>query len=164
MDHTSYKMYMQHALKLAQEAFAHDEVPVGALIVDKDGKVCAQAYNQTERLHTQTAHAEMLALAQAGKVQGSWRLNECVMIVTLAPCSMCMAAIKLSRISVLVYGAESPVFGFKLDNDFFLPLYNNDTLMIKSGVLADECSAILKQFFQKKRSKGEGRQEKIPKS
>lgn len=152
---TQYELFMREALVCAQQACEEQEVPIGAVIIDKEGTIIARAYNQIEQYHSQTAHAELLAISQAGKYHGDWRLDECTIIVTLEPCSMCMAAIKLSRIRTVVYGADSPIFGFKLDNNHFLPLYNKDALTIIKGVLELECSEILKQFFRGKRRKHE---------
>lgn len=152
----NYESYMQKALCLAEKAYEEDEVPIGALIIDSEGNIIGQGYNKTEQIMSQTAHAELRALEEAGKTKKDWRLDDCILFVTLEPCSMCMAAIKLSRISKIVYGADSPVFGFRLDNDCFIPLYNNDRLFIHKGVLKDECSEILKKFFQKKRNNNEG--------
>ena len=92
------EVYMRQSLELALKAYNEDEVPIGAVVLDKDGSVIGRGYNRTESCKTQTAHAELLALAEAGKVQNDWRLDGCTLFVTLEPCSMCMAAIKLSRV------------------------------------------------------------------
>ncbi len=157
-----YESYMQKALTLACQAYDQNEVPIGAVVVDKEGAIIGSGYNQTEASMSQTSHAELLALADAGKKMGDWRLEDCTIFVTLEPCTMCMAALKLSRIKKVVYGADSPVFGFRLDKDCFIPLYNNDALLIQSGVLKEKCSEILKDFFQKKRNESEGSKRKKP--
>ncbi len=107
---------MRQALKLAQKAAVIDEVPIGALVVNEQGVILGRGYNMVEKLCTQTAHAELRALTQAGKKVGDWRLNGCWLYVTLQPCAMCLNSIKLSRIQGVVYGAESPLFGYHLDN------------------------------------------------
>lgn len=112
----------------------------------------AQAYNATESSHTQTAHAEMLAIAQAGKVLGDWRLQDCWLYVTLEPCAMCMNAILISRLAGLVYGAPSPLFGYlKVDKEGSSWLYKRDALTIVDGICEQEAQQLLKQFFKKKR-------------
>lgn len=122
------------------------------VIVAPDGKVLAQAYNATESSHTQTAHAEMLAIAQAGKVLGDWRLQDCWLYVTLEPCAMCMNAILISRLAGLVYGAPSPLFGYlKVDKEGSSWLYKRDALTIVDGICEQEAQQLLKQFFKKKR-------------
>ncbi len=98
---------MSRALELAAEARNLGEVPVGALVV-RSGRIIAQAYNLRETLHDPTAHAERLALTWAGRALGAWRLDGCVLYVTLEPCAMCAGAIVLSRIARLVYGAADP--------------------------------------------------------
>ena len=143
--------FMQEALAQAQQAFDADEVPVGTVIVDKDGSIIARAYNQVENLDTQCAHAELQALAQAGKAQGDWRLLDCWLYVTLEPCAMCMHAIKLHRLAGVVYGADSPLFGYQLDKKEFDSLYKNDTLQIISGLMSTQAAQLLKHFFKLKR-------------
>jgi tRNA(adenine34) deaminase len=147
--------YMKKALHLACKAYEEDEVPIGALIIDVNGLVIGEGYNKTEQGNSQTLHAELTALASAGKNKQDWRLDGCTIFVTLEPCSMCMNAIKLSRIKKIVYGSDSPVFGFRLDMDCFVSIYNRDVLSIQSGVLSEECSELLKKFFQKKRNDNE---------
>lgn len=147
---------MQQALKEAGKAFAKNEVPIGAVVVDSAGAIVGRGYNRVGKEHTQLAHAEMRALEKAGKKIGDWRLNGCSIFVTLEPCSMCMGLIKLSRIKNLVYGAESPLFGFHLDNDPNNQVYKKDALTIISGVGKDNAESMLKLFFQQMRNrKGE---------
>ncbi len=142
---------MARALELAVEASTLGEVPVGALVVRGD-RIIAQAYNLRETLHDPTAHAERLALTWAGRVMGSWRLDGCVLYVTLEPCAMCAGAVVLSRIERLVYGAIDPKAGaceslYRLASDPRL----NHRPTITAGILADECGEILKEFFQERR-------------
>ncbi len=142
---------MRLAIALAREARNQGEVPVGA-VVARRGVVIAQAHNLRETLHDPTAHAERLALAWAGQAIGSWRLDECVLYVTLEPCAMCAGAIVLSRIARLVYGATDPKAGacaslYRLVSD---PRFNHQA-RITAGVLAAECGEILTEFFQERR-------------
>jgi tRNA(adenine34) deaminase len=142
---------MRRALELAREARNLGEVPVGA-VVARRGVVVAQAHNLRETLRDPTAHAERLALTWAGRAIGSWRLDECVLYVTLEPCAMCAGAIVLSRIARLVYGANDPKAGacaslYRLVSDARL----NHQAGITPGVLADECGEILTEFFQERR-------------
>jgi tRNA(adenine34) deaminase len=142
---------MSRALELAAEARNLGEVPVGALVV-RDGRILSQAYNLRETLRDPTAHAERLALTWAGQALGSWRLDGCVLYVTLEPCAMCAGAIVLSRIARLVYGATDPKAGaceslYRLASDPRL----NHRPAIAAGVLAAECGEILTEFFQERR-------------
>lgn len=147
-----HQRYMQLALTQAQLAFDKDEVPVGAIVVAPDGKVIAQAYNLVEHTHSQTAHAEIQVIAQAGTALGDWRLQDCWLYVTLEPCAMCMNAIILSRVVGLVYGASSPLFGYlKVDKEGSSWIYKRDALTILSGIGELESQQLLKQFFKKKR-------------
>lgn len=147
-----HECYMQLALAQAQQAFEKDEVPVGAIIVAPDGKVIAQAYNAVEQTHSQTAHAEMHAIAQAGAVLGDWRLEQCWLYVTLEPCAMCMNAIIISRLAGVAYGASSPLFGYlKVDKEGSSWLYKRDALTILSGIGEKESRQLLQQFFKQKR-------------
>jgi tRNA(adenine34) deaminase len=152
MEHTKY---MGKALAQAQKSMSLDEVPVGAVIVDETGIIIARAHNRTEQQATQAAHAEVLAITKAGKKRGDWRLNGCTIYVTLEPCSMCYHLIKLSRISVIVYGAKSPLFGYSrhLDNPETDSLYKDRRLSqtVIEGVCASQATALLREFFKKKR-------------
>jgi len=148
------KIYMVQALECAGQAFAQDEVPIGAIIVDPQGVVVARAYNQVEGQHTQRAHAEMLAVEEAGKKLGDWRLDGYWLYVTLEPCSMCMHFMMLSRLGGIVYGADSPLFGYRLDNSASLRVYKRDIVEIVGGVCAQESADLLKQFFRKRRIDG----------
>jgi tRNA(adenine34) deaminase len=127
------------------------EVPVGAVVV-RAGRILAQSFNLRETLHDPTAHAERLALTWAGRSLGSWRLDGCVLYVTLEPCAMCAGAIVHSRIARLVYGATDPKAGaceslFQLVSDTRL----NHRVPITAGVLAGECGDVLKEFFHERR-------------
>lgn len=150
IDHT---LYMKQALNQAQKAFDADEVPIGAVVVDAQGKVLSRAYNNAEKSHTQAGHAEVLAISKAGKKIGDWRLNGCWLYVTLEPCAMCLHLILLSRLEGVVFGASSPVFGYHLDKVGTLSIYKNSCLPIKviEAVCAQESAQMLKHFFIKKR-------------
>lgn len=147
------QVFMHQALALAQEAFSQGEVPIGALVVDEHGKVIGLGRNATEASCTQSAHAEVAALTQAGSVRGDWRLTGCWLYVTLEPCFMCMGLIYLSRVSGVVYGASSPLFGAHLDSSRMVSVYKVDTVSIISGVCTHEAAEMLKEFFKKKRSR-----------
>ena len=150
VENTNQKM-MQLALNLAKKAFHKEEVPVGALIVLED-RIISQSYNQKETLHDPTAHAEIIALREACNRLNSWHLDDAIMYVTLEPCPMCAYAIIQARIKRLVFGAYDPKAGAvgSVINIFKKGLFNHDVEVI-GGVLADECGAILKEFFQNKR-------------
>lgn len=143
--------FMTRALELAEKALKHDEVPVGSVVVNKDGMIIAQGMNAVESKHTQRAHAESIAIEKAGKKLYDWRLEGCWVYVTLEPCAMCMYLILLSRVEGIVYGAHSPLFGFHLDNNLAIQLYKKSTLTIIQGVGKEEAEALLKRFFKTKR-------------
>jgi tRNA(adenine34) deaminase len=143
--------YMQIAIEQAEIARANGDVPIGAVIVYQN-QIIGKAYNQREQLKDPTAHAEIIALTQAAAFLESWRLNDCTIYVTLEPCPMCAGALVLARMKRLVYGCDDPKTGAVKS------LYNivqdqrlNHRLEVTSGVLADECSELLQEFFQKRR-------------
>jgi tRNA(adenine34) deaminase len=145
---------MMEAIRQAQAAAAEDEVPVGAVIV-RDGKILAQAHNGREQLRDPTAHAEMLAITQAASSLADWRLEGCTLYVTLEPCPMCAGAIVLARIPRVVFGATDPKAGavrslYRLLDDPRL----NHRCEIVEGVMAQECGALLTEFFAAKRALG----------
>lgn len=142
--------FMYQALAQARKANLENEVPVGALIVSDDGKIIARAYNTVEKKCSQYAHAELLAIAKAGKKLDNWRLEGCWLYVTLQPCVMCMGLIRLSRLNGVVYGATSPLFGSGLDHAIPSSVYKSEIAII-GGILQDEAAVLLKEFFQKKR-------------
>jgi len=145
---------MARALELARQAAAEDEVPVGAVVMDlASGKILGEGRNQREHCHDPTGHAEILALQSASKSLQSWRLLNCVLIVTLEPCPMCLAAAQQARVEQVIYAAHDPKggalsLGYRLHEDQRL----NHRF---SGERLDEpeCSEVLKQFFRKKRQK-----------
>ena len=146
------RFYMEQALQEALVAAQQGEIPVGAVVVDGDGKVIATGHNLREINHDATAHAEMEAIRKACSQLDRWRLSDCTLYVTLEPCPMCAGAIVMSRIGRLVYGAADPRGG-AVESIFNIPGHPwvNTNLKVRAGVLEDECLAILKDFFKKKR-------------
>jgi tRNA(adenine34) deaminase len=145
--------WMADALAEARAATAHDDVPVGAVVIDRaSGEVVARAHNERELRRDPTAHAEILALQAAAEASGSWRLDACALVVTLEPCPMCAGAIWAARIPLLVYGAADPKAGASgsLYNFAADPRLNHAT-EITAGVRADECAALLTRFFADRR-------------
>ena len=145
--------FMQEAIKEAKKAEAINEVPIGCVIVYQD-EIIARGYNQRETLQYSDAHAEMMAIREANNKVGSWRLEDCTLYVTLEPCPMCAGAIVQSRIKKVVYGASDPKAGCAgtLMNLLDEPRFNHQVIVDK-GVLQEECSYLLKQFFRKIREK-----------
>ena len=143
--------FMREALRQAQKAYAADEVPVGAVVV-RAGKIIARAHNQIELLKDATAHAEMLALTQAEAAVGDWRLTDCDLYVTKEPCAMCAGALVHVRIHRVIFGCVDGRGGAagSVINLLQLPSLNH-RCEITSGVLQNECAAILQDFFRKKR-------------
>ncbi len=145
---------MRRALAQAEQAFAEEEVPVGAVIIHED-RVVAAAHNQREHLQDPTAHAEMIAITQAAAALQSWRLERCQLFVTLEPCPMCAGAILQARIPRLVYGASDPKAGavhslYQMLQDTRL----NHQTQVTSGILADACGQLLSEFFLQQRRRG----------
>lgn len=138
--------YMKLALKQAQMAFEKDEVPVGAVVVYRD-HIIAQTHNLTETLNDVTAHAEMQAITAAANALGGKYLDVCTLYVTVEPCVMCAGAIGWSQMGRVVYGAADPKRGFSV----FAPKAMHPKTEVVSGVLADECGALMKEFFRHKR-------------
>ncbi len=138
--------YMREALKEAQKALEKDEVPVGAVIACK-GRILARAHNLTETLRDVTAHAEMQAFTSAANALGGKYLVDCTLYVTLEPCTMCAGAAYWTQIPAIVYGAADPKRGFTLSGNGVL----HPKTALRGGVLADECAALLTEFFRKKR-------------
>ncbi|ASB48413.1 nucleoside deaminase [Alkalitalea saponilacus] len=140
------KYFMQQAYKEAREAFNKDEVPVGAVIVSK-GQIVARAHNLTETLNDVTAHAEMLAITSAAETLGGKYLNNCTLYVTLEPCAMCAGALSWAQISRIVYAAPDEKRGFSR----LTPSPIHPKTEVVSGIMAEECSMLVKEFFGKKR-------------
>jgi len=138
--------FMKLALDEARLAAAQGEIPVGAVVVCK-GMVIARAHNMTETLTDVTAHAEMQAITAAASYLGGKYLDQCTLYVTLEPCTMCAGAIGWSQLQRLVYGASDPKRGYTT----FAPNALHPKTQVESGVLADECSLIVQEFFRSKR-------------
>ena len=152
--YAEYEPAMRAAICQAVLARRLDEVPVGAVVV-QGGRVIAAAHNRRTLDGDPTAHAEMLAIRDAAKAVGDWRLTGCTMVVTLEPCCMCAGAMVLARMDRLVYGAADPKAGaadtlYQLCGDRRL----NHRLEVISGVLADQCAGLLGEFFREQRAKG----------
>jgi len=141
--------FMKEALRQAQLAFDADEVPVGAVVVWND-KIIARGHNQVELLNDSTAHAEMIAMTAAFHELGSKYLPEATLYVTLEPCLMCCGAMYWSKLGRIVYGAADPKNGYrKYVGEGVKPMHPKADIV--SGVLADECAQLMKDFFQAKR-------------
>jgi tRNA(adenine34) deaminase len=142
---------MEAALREARASAAGDEVPVGCVIVH-DGVIVGRGHNQTEGLQDATAHAEILAIGAASNALASWRLTDCTLYVTLEPCAMCAGAIVLARLTRLVYGAADPKAGAcgSVLDVIHEPRLNH-RVEVTAGFRADECGALLKDFFARKR-------------
>ena len=145
------QLYMKVAIEQAQIAEENGDVPIGAVVVYQN-QIIGRAYNQREQLQDPTAHAEIITLTQAAAFLENWRLHGCTMYVTLEPCPMCAGALVLARIDRLIYGCDDPKTGA------IKSLYNivtderlNHTINVTSGVLAEECSGLLQQFFRRRR-------------
>jgi tRNA(adenine34) deaminase len=150
MDDTAY---MQEALQLAAQAAAAGEVPVGAVVV-KDGVIIGRGYNQPLAGSDPTAHAEIMALRDAGKTLGNYRLADCDLYVTLEPCVMCSGAIMHARIRRVIFGARDPKTGACGSAiDLFAQPQLNHHAEVNGGMLADEAVALLQDFFARRRGK-----------
>lgn len=134
------------ALAQAGEAASEDEVPIGAVIVCR-GRIIGKGHNMIERLKDPTAHAEMIALTSATQAMGGKYLNDCTLYVTVEPCPMCAAALCWAQIGRIVYGAADPKRGYSL----FTPSLLHPKTEVTSGVLGDECSKIVTDYFKSKR-------------
>lgn len=149
----NHEFYIKECLKEAKKALEKGEIPVGAVMVH-NGRIIARAHNQKETLKDPTAHAEMIAITQAAALLDNWRLEGVDLYVTLEPCPMCASALVQARVKRIIYGAPDPKGGgcgsvFNLVNDSRL----NHQIEVISGVLKDECQAILQNFFQQRRTK-----------
>lgn len=145
--------FMKIAIEQAQIAEENGDVPIGAVIVYQN-QIIGKAYNQREQLQDPTAHAEIIALTQAAAFLESWRLHDCTIYVTLEPCPMCAGALVLARLDRLVYGCDDSKTGAVKS------LYNivqddrlNHRLEVTSGILSNECSKLLQDFFLRRRIK-----------
>ena len=146
--------WMKFALKLAKKAGERDEVPVGAILVGPEGKIISQGQNIKESLTTPIGHAEIQALHRAGKSLKAWRMTGTTLYVTLEPCLMCAGALIQARVSKVVFGAYDPKGGalsslYTVGQDPRL----NHQIEVSGGILENECSQLLKDFFKRKREK-----------
>ena len=137
---------MQEALREARAAAAEEEIPIGAVVVCR-GSVIARGHNMTERLHDPTAHAEMIALTAATEAVGGKYLDACTLYVTVEPCPMCAAALNWAQLGRLVYGAPDPKRGYTL----FSPSLLHVRTKVSSGLMAEECSRLVSDYFKSKR-------------
>lgn len=151
IDQPSDADFMREALRLAQKAYAKEEVPVGAIVVRGD-RIIARAFNQVELLKDATAHAEMLAITQAEAAVGDWRLNDCDLYVTKEPCAMCAGALVHVRIRRVIFGCADERSGAAGGTINLLQMPGlNHRCEITSGVLRDECADLLQTFFKARR-------------
>lgn len=152
------EFYMQLAIEEAKKAAERGEIPIGAVLV-ADGKVISAAHNMRETWHDATAHAEMITIMEACALLERWRLNDAALYVTVEPCPMCAGAIVNSRIKKLVYGCPDAKAGAA--ESIFNVVSNpnlNHSVEVKSGVCEEECAAVIKEFFKKRRK--ENKQQK----
>lgn len=143
--------WMKKAIQLAEKAFSEGEVPVGSLVI-KENKIIGQGFNQREKLNDPTAHAEIIAITAAASTIGDWRLDGCTIYVTKEPCSMCAGAIINARLKSLIFGAYDEKKGccgslYQLCGDRRM----NSQTSVKGGVMEEDCSYLLKNFFSSKR-------------
>lgn len=137
---------MREPLREAGYAAEEDEVPIGAVVVCR-GRIIGKGHNMTERLGDPTAHAEMIAITAATEAMGGKYLNDCILYVTVEPCPMCAGALSWSQIGKVVYGAADPKRGFSL----FSPSLMHPKTEVSGGVLAEECSSLVSEFFKGRR-------------
>lgn len=140
--------FMKQALREAQKAFEEDEVPVGAVVVMNE-RIIARGYNQVEKLNDSTAHAEIIALTAAFNFLGSKYLPEATLFVTVEPCVMCSGALYWSKIGRVVYGAPDEKNGYRHTTGSNSPFHPKT--IVESGLMADECATLMKDFFRQKR-------------
>jgi tRNA(adenine34) deaminase len=143
---------MEKCLELAKLSQDKGDIPVAALVCDKDGKIIASSHNERELGKDPTAHAEIIAIREASKALGQWRLTGCTLVVTLEPCVMCAGALSLSRVDRVVFGAYDKRAGamgsiYEIHNDKRL----NHVIELEHGVLENQCRETLVQFFKSKR-------------
>ena len=150
---TEEERYMKEAIRQARKAWKLQEVPIGCVIV-KDGKIIARGYNRRNTDKNTLAHAELQAIRKASRVVGDWRLEDCTMYITLEPCQMCAGAIVQARIPKVVIGSRNPKAGCagSVLNLLQVPEFNHQVELIE-GVLGEECSAMLTDFFRELRNR-----------
>lgn len=155
--HPEHSSWMKQALALAQEAVKLDETPVGALIV-KDGRIIGRGFNLREQEQDVTMHAEMIAIREASRELGTWRLENCTLYVTMEPCVMCAGAIVQARIEQIVFGAVDLKAGAAGSIVDIFALRQNHQVAVTGGIEAEACSRVIKDYFQdlRKRDKQAG--------
>src|SRR2546423_363577 len=152
----SVEEWMSEAVALARAAMELGEVPIGCVVAhEPSGNVIGRGYNRRETDHDPTAHAEILAMREAGRTLGHWRLVDCILVVTLEPCPMCAGAVVNARVPRLVYGCDDPKAGavrtlYQLCTDGRL----NHRVEVAAGVMAEECAELLRTFFRTQRAMG----------
>ena len=160
LDQVETMKFMNLALREAQRGFDEDEVPVGA-VVTRHGRVVARAHNRPIHLNDPTAHAEVLALRRAARKLGNYRLNDCILYVTIEPCAMCAGAIVQARLRGVVFGAGDPKAG---SGGSALKVLNhpklNHRLEVVKGLMVEDCASIIQEFFRGKR-KVDSRQSEV---
>lgn len=151
IDRSRDREFMREAMSLAEQGAALGEVPVGAVLV-LDGQIVGRGFNQPITAHDPSAHAEMVAIREASKATGNYRLPGSTLYVTLEPCSMCAGLLVHARIQRLVYAATEPKSGVVVSRgEFFTQDFLNHKVLVEGGVLAQECSAMLSAFFKARR-------------
>ena len=155
MDYTIEEkaMFMREALKEAEIALANDEIPIGCVLV-KDGQIIGRGHNAREELQRAVMHAEIMAIEEANQRENSWRLLDTTLFVTSEPCVMCSGAIGLARIPQVIYGATNQKFGAGGSlYDILTDERLNHRVEVESGLLEEECAAIMQNFFRNRRKK-----------
>ncbi|WP_270299991.1 tRNA adenosine(34) deaminase TadA [Streptococcus parasanguinis] len=155
MDYTIEEkaMFMREALKEAEIALANDEIPIGCVLV-KDGQIIGRGHNAREELQRAVMHAEIMAIEEANQRENSWRLLDTTLFVTIEPCVMCSGAIGLARIPKVIYGAKNKKFGAGGSlYDILTDERLNHRVEVESGLLEEECAAIMQNFFRNRRKK-----------
>ena len=155
MDYTIEEkaMFMREALKEAEIALANDEIPIGCVLV-KDGQIIGRGHNAREELQRAVMHAEIMAIEEANQHEESWRLLDTTLFVTIEPCVMCSGAIGLARIPQVIYGATNQKFGAGGSlYDILTDERLNHRVEVESGLLEEECAAIMQNFFRNRRKK-----------
>lgn len=147
------ELYMKEALKEADKAFKKGETPIGAIVV-KDGNIIGRGHNLTETLNDSTAHAEIVAIREAARNLGGWRLIDCELYVTMEPCIMCSGAIVNSRIKKLIIGTKHIKNSYiEKQHEFKMDYFNFNNIEVTFGVNQEDCSIILQRFFKTLRKK-----------
>lgn len=158
-----HDFFMQKAYEQALKAFDVQEVPIGAVIVDKNGMIVARAYNQVEKFQNQIMHAELSAIKKASKKIKNWRLEDMTLYVTVQPCMMCLGAIYLSRISRVVYGVTSLKYGFEYVPEKSTGIYRN-LHTFSQCIEYRPAQKLLQEFFEKKRRINENKKSRARKN